>query len=272
MLVDGKIIAADILAAVEKEVIEFGRSPRLSAITCAPNFETKKYLEMKKAKAAAIGITLNVVELPAEVTTDAAVACIQQIASRSDGVVVQLPFPVQVNRRMLITSVPINKDPDGFRYGEEVGACFSPVVGAIDEISKRHGVAWEGKRVVVLGKGPLVGRPAAAYARSKGAVVTVLTKDTYDQSKLQLADIIVSGIGQPHFIKPDMVKEGVIIFDAGTSEDGGVLVGDVDPATASKASLLTPVPGGIGPITIAYLLRNLVELARQGCSIAPGVV
>lgn len=265
MLVDGKAIAADILAAVLKEVEMLGRSPRLSAVTCAPNFETQKYLQMKKAKAATVGITLNVVELPAEVTTEAAVASIKQVAEQSDGVVVQLPFPPQIDRSALIAAVPVAKDPDGFRYGEVEGSCFSPVVGAIDEISKRDGVTWEGKRVVVLGEGLLVGRPAAAYARERGAEVMVLTKENYEAAKLQPADILISGIGQPHFIKSDMVKEGVVVFDAGTSEDGGVLVGDVDPAVGSKASLLTPVPGGIGPITIAYLLRNLVDLTRQEC-------
>lgn len=263
MLVDGKNIATAILAEVKSEVERRGLVPRLTAVTCAPNFETRKYLEMKKAKAAAVGITLNVVELPEDVTTDAAVACIKQIAEQSDGVVVQLPFPVQVDRAELIAAVPVEKDPDGFRYGEVAGACFSPVVGAIDEISKRCEVVWEGTQVVVLGEGLLVGRPAAAYARERGAMVTVLTKETYDSAKLRSADIIVSGIGQPHFIKPEFVKEGVVIFDAGTSEDGGVLVGDVAPEVASKASLLTPVPGGIGPVTIAYLLRNLVSLASK---------
>jgi len=116
---------------------------------------------------------------------------------------------------------------------------------------------------VILGNGRLVGAPAAEYARKAGAIVTVLTKETYSEKLLLAADIIVSGIGQPHFIKAVNVKEGVVIFDAGTSEDGGVLVGDVDPQVAEKASLITLVPGGIGPITIACLLRNLVQLARQ---------
>jgi len=108
----------------------------------------------------------------------------------------------------------------------------------------------------------LVGRPAAAYARARGAVVTVLTKETYDATALRSADIIITGVGQPHFITPELVKEHVILFDGGTSEDGGVLVGDVSPTVADRASLLTPVPGGIGPITIAYLLRNLISLTR----------
>lgn len=262
MLVDGKAIATALLAVIQKEVTKGGRTPRLSAITCAPNFETKKYLEMKRAKAAAVGITLVVIELPAAVTTKEAVACIAEVAAESDGVVIQLPFPPHVDRAALIAAVPVEKDPDGFHYGEVAGACLSPVVGAIDEISQQYEVVWEGKRVVVLGEGLLVGRPAATYARAQGAAVTVLTKETYDPAVLLEADIIVSGIGRPHFITTALVKEGVVIFDAGTSEDGGMLVGDVDPAVASKAALLTPVPGGIGPITIAYLLRNLVRRSR----------
>jgi len=264
MLVDGKAIAAEIVAAVAAEVatLPLG-APRLSAITCAPNFETRKYLEMKRAKANAVGISLNVVELPADVTTEAAVSCVAQMVAQSDGVVVQLPFPAQVNRTALIRAVPVSKDPDGFQYGQAPQACFSPVVGAIDEISQRYGVIWKGKRVMILGEGLLVGRPATVYAREKSALVTVLTKETFDTALLRSADIIVSGIGEPHFVKPDMVKDGVIIFDAGTSEEGGVLRGDVDPSVAEKAALFTPVPGGIGPITIAILLQNLVTLTRQ---------
>ncbi|MCB9812553.1 bifunctional 5,10-methylenetetrahydrofolate dehydrogenase/5,10-methenyltetrahydrofolate cyclohydrolase [Candidatus Nomurabacteria bacterium] len=263
MLVDGKTIAAEILAEVAKTVAGGPKGPpRLSAITCAPNFETQKYLEMKRTKAASVGVVLNVVELPQGATTEMAAACIRQVAAQSDGIVVQLPLPPQIDREAVLTAVPVSKDPDGFRYGEVPEACLSPVVGAIDEISRRHDVAWEGKQVVVLGGGRLVGQPAAAYARGRGAMVTVLTRDTYDTAALRPADIIVSGIGQPHFITADLVKPGVVIFDAGTSEDGGVLVGDVDPAVAAQAALLTPVPGGIGPITIAYLLRNLVQLAR----------
>jgi len=233
----------------------------MSAIACAPNFETRKYLEMKRKRAEAIGITIEIIELSEDVTLEAAIARVTEAAVLSDGVVVQLPFPTHIDREALLRAVPVNKDPDGFQYGETVGACFSPVIGAIDEISKRHELSWQKKHVVILGEGILVGKPAAVYARENGADVTVLTRETYDSARLQLADIIVSGIGHPHFIKPKYVKAGVVIFDAGTSEDGGVLVGDVDPSVAEKATLFTPVPGGIGPITIAYLLRNLVTLA-----------
>ena len=262
MTVDGREIAADILAALREEVLKLGRTPCLTAITCAPNFETKKYLEMKKQKAASVGVSLSVVELPVESKTEDVIRCVERVADETDGIVVQLPLPKHIDTEKVLAAVPVFKDPDGFLYGQDLKACLSPVVGAIDEISQRHGVVWEGKRVVVLGAGRLVGRPAAAYARERGAAVTVLTRETYDEAALRLADIIISGVGQPNLITPALVKEHVIIFDAGTSEDGGVLVGDVSPLVAEKASLLTPVPGGIGPITIAYLLRNLVRLAR----------
>lgn len=261
MLVDGKAIAIDILSEVSQLVERLGRAPVMVAVTCAPNFETQKYLAMKSKKAAAVGIVLQVVELPFETTTEQVIAKINDTLAEADGLVVQLPLPAHIDSQAVLRAVPANKDPDGFLYGQVADACLSPVVGAIDEISKRNEVEWQNKNVVVLGEGKLVGKPAAVYAQAQGAVVTVLTKENFSEASLQQADIVISGIGQPHFIQPDMVKEGVIIFDAGTSEDGGALAGDVAVAVGSKATLLTPVPGGIGPITIAYLLRNLVSLA-----------
>jgi methylenetetrahydrofolate dehydrogenase (NADP+)/methenyltetrahydrofolate cyclohydrolase len=262
MKVDGKTIAQDILAQLKKDT-ESTSKLVLTAVTCAPNFETQKYLEMKKRRAAAVGICLNVVELPNNVTTDQAIECVEAVAKQSAGVVVQLPLPEHIDIDAVLQAVPKAKDPDGFSYGEKHDQILPPVVGAIDEISKVHELEWKNKRVVILGQGRLVGIPAARYARKRGARVRVYEKDTLDVSSLKTADIIVSGIGHPKFIVPEMVTKGVVIFDAGTSEDGGELVGDMHKDTATVASLYTPVPGGIGPVTIAYLLSNLVKLARQ---------
>jgi methylenetetrahydrofolate dehydrogenase (NADP+)/methenyltetrahydrofolate cyclohydrolase len=263
MVIDGKAIAIDILESVATEVTKLSRAPRMDAVTCAPNFETKKYLQMKKQKATSVGIVLKVTELSVDSTTEDIIRCVKTIAKESDGIVIQLPLPNHIDREKVLAEIPVTKDPDGFYYGSSDLALMPPVVGAIDEISRREKIDWRGKQVVIMGMGRLVGIPATQYAKQAGAIVSVLTKDTYDENILSKADIVVSGIGQPHFIKPENIKEGVVIFDAGTSEEGGVLMGDVDPRVASKASLLTPVPGGIGPITIAYLLRNLVELVRQ---------
>jgi len=265
MKVDGKTIALDILEQVKKDA----RSTQklvLTAITCAPNFETQKYLEMKKRRAAGVGIFLNVVELPADATAKQAIECIEAVAKKSDGIVVQLPFPEHIDIEAVLQAVPKEKDPDGFSYGEKRDRILPPVVGAIDEISKAHELEWKNKRVVILGQGRLVGIPAARYARKKGARVRVYEKDTLDVASLKTADIIISGIGHPKFILPEMVTEGVVIFDAGTSEEGGELVGDMHVDTAAVTSLYTPVPGGIGPITIAYLLSNLARLAKTNSS------
>ena len=263
MLIDGKAIAAEILDQVKTDVEALGRTVTMTAVTCAPNFETTKYLEMKKKRAAGVGVTLLIVELPAQTTTEEMVSLVYKHSQESDGVVVQLPLPEHIDKDEVLRAVPVDKDPDVFSYGEKRDRVLPPVVGAIDEISKLHEVEWKNKRVVVLGQGTLVGKPAARYARKHGARVRVYEEGTLDVTSLKTADIIISGIGQAHFIKPDMVQEGVVLFDAGTSEDGGVLVGDVHPDTEKVAQLLTPVPGGIGPITIAYLLKNVVMLARS---------
>lgn len=256
-------MAREILESVKSETERLSRTPTLAAITCIPNFETKKYLEMKKRRAASVGIALNVVELPETATTEAVVACVLRVADQADGVVVQLPLPSHIDKEVVLSSVPVEKDPDAFGYPKANDGCLPPVVGAIDEISNRYEQLWEGKRVVVLGHGRLVGQPARLYAQARGADVSVLTEENYDTARIFEADILITGIGQPRFVTPDMVKDGVVVFDAGTSEDGGELVGDVHPDVAGKAALLTPVPGGIGPLTIALLMRNLLDLIRQ---------
>lgn len=263
MIVDGKKIAAALFEQVQSEVAGLATPPVLAAITCAPNFETKKYLDLKRRKAADVGIRLRVIELPETITTTEAIATINAILPDVHGVVVQLPFPQHIDREVLLAAIPVNKDPDGFSYGNESGACLPPVVGAIAAIANDHHISFAGKNVVVVGQGRLVGSPAALYAKERGATVTTLTET--DQDKLSLlkdADILITGMGNPHFVTAAMVKEGVAVFDAGTSEDEGVVVGDVAPEVAKVAGLFTPVPGGIGPITIAVLLRNLVTLIQ----------
>lgn len=264
MIIDGRAVAQKIYDEVAKDVAECSRTPVLAAITCAPNFETQKYLELKKRKAAEVGIALRVVELPENVTTEEVVDCIKAVLPDVDGVVVQLPFPAHIDREVILSAVPVHKDPDGFSYEKEIDACVPPVPAAIAAIAQTYDISFTDKNVVVLGQGRLVGAPTAKFLKNQGANVTVLTEgDAHPEAALLKADIIVTGIGKPHFVTETMVKEGVVIFDAGTSEDGGLMVGDVHPDVAGKASFFTPVPGGIGPVTVATLLRNLVLLARQ---------
>jgi methylenetetrahydrofolate dehydrogenase (NADP+)/methenyltetrahydrofolate cyclohydrolase len=160
--------------------------------------------------------------------------------------------------------IPEGCDVDAVHYDGTLSGVLPPVVGAISEVSLRHNVVFSGQRVVIVGKGRLVGAPAELWCSQQGADVTVVTEETANAADIiRNASILILGAGKPSLVTPDMIKEGVILFDAGTSEDGGVLRGDADPLYAQKAALFTPVPGGIGPITVAVLLRNLVTLSRQ---------
>ncbi len=266
IIIDGKAIAAEVLAVVKAQVAARSLgAPQLVAITCAPNFATEKYLALKERVATSAGISLRVERLSAVVTTEMVIAAVQSAAQVADGVVVQLPLPPHVDREAVLAAVPRERDPDGFSYGQSPKSCLPPVVGAIAEIVTRESILLTGRRAVVLGHGRLVGAPVAIWLRSQGAHVTVYNNAAEtDAATVASAEILVTGVGQPALITPSQVADGVIIFDAGASEDGGLLVGDVHEAVAEKASLFTPVPGGIGPITVAKLMQNLLELtARQ---------
>ncbi len=260
--VNGKAIANNIYDAIREEIQHRSHAPVLGILTCAPNFETEKYLALKKKKAGDVGIQTNVLKLDHDVTTDAVLEALATLVEGSDGIVVQLPLPAHIDTEAILMAVPTSHDVDALN--PSTSGVLSPVVGAIREILKVHEVPVFEKHVVVIGSGKLVGLPASRWFMEQGSAVSVLTKDTVDISYYtKNADIIVSGAGVPNLVTPDMVKEGVVILDAGTSEDGGMLRGDVHESVSEKASLFTPVPGGIGPITIAILLRNVVELSRR---------
>ena len=260
MIVDGKQIASEIFADIKARIAKSGTTPELAIITCAPNFETKKYLALKEKKAAEVGISISVIELEASVTTEDVQKTIAAAASHAAGIIVQFPLPAHIDATAVAESIPSTHDVDALSSKTE--AVLTPVVGAFKEILDRQGIEVAGKLVTVLGSGRLVGQPAAKWFTENGAAVSIVTKDTTDVAYYtKQADIIACGAGDPGFLKPDMVKDGVIILDAGTSEEGGMLRGDADAACATKAALFTPVPGGIGPITVALLLRHVVDLS-----------
>lgn len=263
MIVDGKKIAGEIYEQVRDEISNSKKHPVLCVLTCDPNAETKKYLKLKQDKAASLGVDMMVVDFYKEITTAEVEAALDTALSGNDGIIIQLPFPPHIDVDVLFKKLPSHLDTDVINYDGN-SEILPPVIGAIKEIADRHGVDFAGKKVVVVGHGRLVGKPAALWAKAQSAEVIVIDKDTENtEDILRRADIIISGAGSPGLITPDKIKEDVIIFDAGTSEDGGMLKGDADPVCASKASLFTPVPGGIGPITIAVLLRNLVGLSKR---------
>jgi methylenetetrahydrofolate dehydrogenase (NADP+) / methenyltetrahydrofolate cyclohydrolase len=264
MIVDGRAIARLIYKEIQNEISHMGAKPHLTVFTCAPNFETQKYLSLKRKKAHEVGIGMTIIEFPSSITTEEVVTSIRHAPMQTDGIVVQLPFPAHIDIDTVLSAVPQSCDVDAIHYDGSNDLILPPVVGAIREIALQHDVLFAAQHVVVVGQGKLVGTPASVWCKKQGAKVTVVTKETPNRdSEIASAHILILGAGQPGLIVPEMVREGVVIFDAGTSEEGGILKGDASPECAKKAQLFTPVPGGIGPITVALLLRNLVALAGR---------
>lgn len=270
VIVDGRAIAARMLERTKEEVHMLGRAPILSVITIDPVFATKNFLRIKSEKASEIGVVINLITLEGNSTTELVAEKVKEVSRNSDGVILQMPFPAHIDTDALLRLVPKIKDVDVigteadqlFKTGE--ARVLPPVVAAIKSIAEEHTISFKNKNVVVLGAGRLVGAPSGVWATQQGAQVTVVTRETTDLSELtRAADILILGAGSPGVVSGDMIKEGVIIFDAGTSEEGGKLVGDADPSCTEKAALITPVPGGIGPITIAVLFSNLLALIGE---------
>lgn len=269
MIIDGKTIAGEILARAKARAMKLPASPIVLAIVANDTPATRSYLVIKGRRAMDAGCVLDVRTFSPKVAAPDLIA-----AAQGDGieaVIVQLPLPEGMNVQEVCDAIPLGKDADvlssaaraKFESGE-AGALLPPVVAAIKEIFVQGKVEVQGKKAVVVGDGWLVGKPAATWLKQQGAEVSVVTTSTTDlAAALRAADIIISGAGSPHLIQPDMLKDGVVLIDAGTSEAAGVIAGDADPACAAKCSVFTPVPGGVGPIAVACLFDNTVTLAEQ---------
>jgi methylenetetrahydrofolate dehydrogenase (NADP+)/methenyltetrahydrofolate cyclohydrolase len=240
MLVDGKQIAEEIVAGLGDSL----RGRTLGLVVNAGDPATESFVKIKERVAARLGIEI----VREDSLTNLILSC--------DGVVVQLPHP---DAEALLAQIPPQKDVDALGPNPQV---LAPVAGAVKEVLARASASLKNKKTVVVGEGRLVGKPVAAMLRDMGADVLVVSLEQGSLEQLKDADIVVSGAGSPHLIKPDMLKPGVVLIDAGTSESQGKIVGDCDPTCAEVASVFTPVPGGIGPVAVAMLFRNLFALTK----------
>lgn len=245
MIVDGKAIAEDILYGLETERASHG-ALSLALISEGADAATESFIKIKSRAAERLGVE---VKRFTPLQFDEALTC--------SGIIVQLPIP---NADALVAKIPADKDVDAITGTPTVRP---PVAGAISEVLVRMHITATDTKAVVVGAGKLVGAPAAQLLRDLGAHVSVITKDEGSLSELKDADIIVLGAGEPGLVKPDMLKQGVVLIDAGTSEASGRLAGDADPACAAVASVFTPVPGGIGPIAVAMIFKNLFALTKR---------
>jgi len=270
MIIDGKSIANDLKATLKTRAQHMDRRLRLGLIVVHETPEIHMFVALKKRFGEAIGVEVSVLHLPAVgASTESLLQFILHATHDHDGLVLQLPIPASFELDMVLNLFPLSHDVDvvgqtAFQQHKEHTLPFlPPVVGAMAEILHRQGVHMAARKVLVVGDGRLVGAPVIPWAENLGAQVTVANSTTDNIADLaREANVIVLGTGVPGLLKPDMVQEGVIILDAGTSEDGGVLRGDADPACAEKATIFTPTPGGIGPITVAKVFENLFMLDR----------
>lgn len=266
MIVDGKQLASDVTLEIKESVKKLSRSPHLLIVLVGDNPMSVKYTSFKKQLGESVDIQVTLQSLADDSTTAGVVAVVKAAAADPaiDGIIVQLPLPKQIDRDLVIGAIPADKDVDALTDHPHV---LSPVVMAVKIILEKHqALDFNNKKVLVIGRGRLVGVPVAAWLESIGATVTMVGSSTPPAELLALtsaADVIVTGAGVPGLIQPEMIKEGVILIDPSTSDVSGKTVGDIDPSCATKAALYTPVPGGIGPLTVVMLFANLVELTKK---------
>lgn len=267
MIVDGRALAQKRIAELRTVRTKFGPLT-LGHVVATDDTVINSYVRIKRRVATELDVSVKEYRLHDSATTDEVIAAIDS-ASKENGVILQLPLPPQVDVVRARNALPLWVDVDAL--SDEAFAGFAagdfpatpPVAAAIRYIAKENSVIISGKKVVVVGKGRLVGEPAAALMRNLGGNVRVIDDKDNLAEAVADADIIVLGAGAPHILKPEMIKDGVVIFDAGTSESSGKVVGDADPACALRASLFTPVPRGVGPLTVVEIFANLFELQRK---------
>jgi methylenetetrahydrofolate dehydrogenase (NADP+)/methenyltetrahydrofolate cyclohydrolase len=260
MIVDGKKIAEEIIAQLKEERASLPPVLKIGVLMGEEDAASASFVKIKERVADKLHVVVVRELVQESSTTKDALFALRRLTDVCAGVIVQMPLPAGINIDEVLAALPPEKDVDAVTEHERI--VRAPVAEAVSEVFVRNNVSAAGKTAVVVGAGKLVGAPVAELLHYLGAHVEVVTRNEGSLSDLKTADIVVLGAGEPGLVKPEMLKEGVILIDAGTSEASGRLAGDADPACAEVASLFTPVPGGIGPIAVAMIFKNLFILAR----------
>lgn len=280
MIIDGKACAKQIESTLKEAVFHItGRKPALAFVLVGDNPASIAFIRMKKKKCREVGILSVDLELPGTISEEYLLDEIQRMNENPeiDGILVQLPLPGHIKVDRILEAIDPKKDVDGFHplnvgrllLGEKRG--FFPCTPyGISILLNHSGVEVAGKHVVILGRSNIVGKPLAALLMQKektaNATVTIAHSASENLQEICLsADVLVAAIGQPRFVKASMVKQGAVVIDVGINRVEGKIVGDVDfEQVAKKCSRITPVPGGVGPMTIAMLLSNTLLSYQRG--------
>lgn len=274
-IIDGRKIKGDILERVKQEVGQLNFVPVFCDVLVGEDPVSAQYVDMKRKSAVSVGISFHNANFPVSITTEELIKEIEKLNKIENmcGIIVQLPLPAHIDKRQVLDAINPNLDVDFlgtiageiFYKGENAGQIGFPTALACMTLLDSLNLDLKDKNIVVLGQGDLVGRPVTALLRFRNLAPIIITSKTENKEELiKKADIIISGIGKGAFIKGDMIKNGAVLIDAGTSEDGGSIVGDVDSESVSSvAGYLSPVPGGVGPVTVAILLQNVLTVAKN---------
>ena len=287
-LIDGKAVAAQIKKEIATEVNEIlasgGKRPHLAAILVGHDGGSETYVASKVKACEECGFTSTLIRYEADITEEELLAKVEELNNNADidGFIVQLPLPKHIDEQKITEAIDYRKDVDGFhpvnagRLSIGLPCFLSATPNGIMELLRRYNIDTKGKKCVVLGRSNIVGKPMANLMMQKSipgdATVTICHSHTENiAEECRQADIIIAALGQPHFLKAEMVKDGAVVIDVGTTrvpdetrKSGFRLCGDVDfENVAPKCSFITPVPGGVGPMTIVSLMKNTLLAGKH---------
>mgnify|MGYP001584393468 CR=1 FL=1 len=276
-ILNGKKLADKILARLRRTILRQRLRLKLAAVLIGNDPASLSFIRKKKQACEKIGIGFALYQFPATISQQKLEREVKSIAKNPaiSGMIIQLPLPKSLNIDSVLNSAPLKKDVDCL--GKDCREMFAagkskilpPVVGAVKELFQAYKIKIQGKEILIIGKGRLVGQPLITWlskAKETGSPsllrVLVADKSTQDLTGLtRQADVIITGTGKPGLISGKMIKKGAVIIDVGSAKKDGKIVGDVDfESCVKKAGAVSPVPGGVGPLTVACLLENLVEL------------
>lgn len=277
IIIDGKKLRKEILEKVKAEVAALSFQPIFCDILVGEDPASKQYVEMKARSAESVGMAFHPANFSSSITTEELIAEIKKINNIPNmcGIIAQLPLPAHIDRQAVLDAIDPRLDVDCLGqvasekfYGGHIEIGFPTALSCmvlLDSINLGLNPPAGGKNIVVLGQGVLVGKPVAALLKFRGLEPIIITSKTENKEKLiKDADVIISGIGKGKYITGNMIKPGAVLIDAGTSESNGSIVGDIDSASVQDiASYLSPVPGGVGPVTVAMLLNNVLTVAKS---------
>jgi len=275
---NGRDFSKEILSNLKKEIGDLDFVPEFSDILVGVDGPSVRYVNMKKRIANDIGINFVDANLNEDITTNEIISKIHELSLRPNmcGIIVQLPLPDSIDTKAVLDSIPMHLDVDGLssKYDEvfyenknSKDVLIMPTANAVLKILNSVLPNLENKNIAVIGHGKLVGKPIVHLLKQTGVVLNIIDRKTTDDRKKEIlnnADIIITAVGSPNILRGEDVRDGAIVIDAGTLEVSGELVGDADfESLKNKCSFITPTPGGVGPVTVACLMHNVVLVAKN---------